>query len=88
MASPRRTAARVWVITSGSTAKVAAGSKPSTVFRPATSSAPSFEPCEPWVSCLVGDGHAMIVRSRMKDGLSVTALAASIAAYRASTSSV
>ena len=44
----------------------------------------------PWilpVFCLFGAGQPMIVRSRMKLGLSVTASPASIASYRAWTSS-
>ncbi len=42
----------------------------------------------PPVFCFVGDGYPMIVRSAMIDGLPVSALAASIAACSASTSSV
>ncbi len=44
---------------------------------------PSAEPCAAPVFCLVGAGQPMIVRSTMNDGLSVTALAASIASYSA-----
>jgi hypothetical protein len=49
----------------------------------ATSSAPRAEPWIFPVFCLVGAGQPMIVCNRMKLGLSVTALAASIASYRA-----
>ncbi len=53
----------------------------------ATSGSPSAEPWAAPVFCLFGAGQPMIVRSAMSDGLSVTALAASNAAYRACTSS-
>ena len=53
----------------------------------ATSSAPSAEPWALPVFCLVGAGQPMIVRSRMNDGRSVSSVAASSAAYSASTSS-
>ena len=74
-------------MTSGSTSKASAGSKPSTSLVAATSSAPSAEPCAFPVFWAFGAGQAMIVRSRMKLGLSVTASAALIAAYSAGTSS-
>ena len=53
----------------------------------ATSSAPSAEPWLLPVFCRVGAGHAMIVRSTMKLGRSVTASALRIASYSAGTSS-
>ena len=65
----------------------ASGSKPSTSLVAATSSAPRAEPCALPVFWALGAGQAMIVRSRMKLGLSVTASAALIAAYSAGTSS-
>ncbi len=54
----------------------------------ATSSAPSAEPWAEPVPCLFGAGHAMIVLSRMKLGLSVTRSAALMASYSAGTSSL
>ena len=53
----------------------------------ATSSSPSAEPWALPVFCLFGAGQPMIVRSTMNDGRPVSALAASIAASSASTSS-
>ena len=68
-------------ITSDSTTNDCVGSKRRTSFTAATSSAPSAEPCTFPLFCLPGDGHPMIVRSTMSDGWSVTALAATIAAF-------
>jgi hypothetical protein len=74
--------------TSSSTGKFTSGSKPRISLvagdlvgaeRGAVRGLPVF--------CLVGAGQPMIVRSTMNDGLSVTALAASIASYSAWTSS-
>ena len=53
----------------------------------ATSSAPSAEPWALPVFWALGAGQAMIVRSTMKLGRSVTASASRIAAYSAGTSS-
>jgi hypothetical protein len=53
----------------------------------ATSSAPSALPCALPVFCASGAGHAMIVRSEMKDGRSVTSRALSSALASAATSS-
>ena len=75
----KRAVSRVCAITSGATSKVFSGSKPSTVFKPASSSAPS---AEPWILpefCFLGDGQPMMVRKVIRDGLSVTDLAFSIA---------
>ncbi|CAM3924783.1 hypothetical protein ISCU110981_19900 [Isoptericola cucumis] len=79
--------ARVWARTSSSMWKLTSGSRPSSFFRPATSSTPMAEPWMPPVFCLVGDGQPMMVRRAMNDGLPVSALAASRAAASASTSS-
>ncbi len=49
----------------------------------ATSSSPSAEPWAASVFCAFGAGQAMIERIAMKDGLSVTSFAASIASYSA-----
>ena len=65
----------------------ASGSKPRISLVAATSSAPSAEPWILPVFCLFGAGQPMMVRSAMNDGRSVSALAASSAAYSASTSS-
>ena len=61
-------------MTSAATSKVWSGSKPSIFLVAATSSSPSAEPWALPVFCALGAGQAMIVRSRMKLGLSVTAL--------------
>jgi len=53
----------------------------------ATSSTPSAEPCALPVFCSFGAGQPMIVRSRMIEGRSVSASAASTARCSASTSS-
>jgi hypothetical protein len=74
-------------MTSSETSKVCSGSKPRIFLVAATSSAPAAEPWILPVFCLFGAGQPMIVRSRMKVGLSVTARPASIASYRAWTSS-
>ena len=74
-ALPRATASRVCSSTPGGTSKVWSGSKPSTFLVAATSSAPSAEPCALPVFCRFGAGQAMIVRSTMKLGRSVTASA-------------
>ena len=74
-------------ITSSSTTKDFSGSNPRTFFVAASSSAPK---AEPWIFplfCLPGEGHPMIVFRMISDGLSVSPLAASIAAYSSATSS-
>ncbi|KFC53035.1 hypothetical protein GY12_12780 [Micrococcus luteus] len=73
---------------SGSTSKVVVGSSPRPSFRPATSSVPSLEPWMPPVFCFVGEGQPITVRSLISEGRPVSALAATRASYRASTSSV
>ena len=57
------------------------------VLSAAISSAPRAEPWEPAVPWAEGAGHAMIVRRRMNDGLSVTFWAARIASLSAARSS-
>ena len=79
-ALPRATAARVCSRTSAGTSKVCSGSKPRIFLVAATSSVPSAEPWLLPVFWRVGAGHAMIVRSTMKLGRSVTAWALRIAA--------
>ena len=74
-AAPLRVQAR----RTSSTSKDFSGSKPRTFFKPASSSAPSFAPWAAPVPCFVGQGQAMIVDRRMNEGLSVTALAFSMA---------
>ena len=74
-------------MTAGSTANEASGSKPSSSFRPRTAAVPSLLPCAECEPVLPGTGHAIRVRNAMNDGLSVTALAAAMAAASASTSS-
>ena len=59
-------------ITSSATSKVCSGSKPRIFLVAATSSSPSAEPCALPVFCAFGAGQAMIVRSAMKLGRSVT----------------
>ena len=86
-ALPRSTAWRVCSSTPGGTSKVLSGSKPRTRLVAATSSSPSAEPWALPVFWAEGAGHAMIVRSTMKLGRSVTALALRIASCRAGTSS-
>ncbi len=86
-AFPRSTARRVCSITPAGTSKVWSGSKPSTFLVAATSSAPRAEPWALPVFWASGAGHAMIVWSTMKLGLSVTACALRIASYSAGTSS-
>ncbi len=76
---PRSRASRVWPSTSSETSKVFSGSKPRTRLVAATSSSPSAEPCAASVFWALGAGQAMIERIAMKDGLSVTCFAASIA---------
>ena len=78
--APRSTSRRVCAMTSGSTAKLTAGSNPSSSFVAAISSAPSALPWTDSVPRLFGLGQPMIVLSTMSDGLSVTAFAASMAA--------
>ena len=51
------------------------------------SSSPMAAPWMPSVPCLVGSGQPMMVSSLMMEGLSVTLLAASMASWRAWTSS-
>ena len=80
--------ARTAATASSSTANMASGSAPRASFRPDRASAPSFAPWMPPVFCLPGVGQPMMVRTAMIDGLSVTALAALMAADRASTSSL
>ena len=67
-------------MTSSETSNDFSGSKPRMVLVAAISSAPSADPCEAPVFILVGAGKAITVRRQMIDGLSVTALAASMAA--------
>lgn len=83
---PRSSASRVCARTSSLTSKDFSGSKPRTRLVAATSSSPSAEPWAASVFWACGAGQAMIERIAMNDGLSVTAFAASIAAYSASTS--
>ena len=78
-ALPRSTALRVCSMTSSATSKVCSGSKPRIFLVAATSSAPSAEPWALPVFWAFGAGQAMIVRSTMKLGWSVTASAAWIA---------
>ena len=82
---PRSTTLRACSSTSAATSKVCvrveARAPP---WSPPTSSSPSAEPCALPVFCLFGAGQAMIVRSPMNDGRSVSALAASSAASSAS----
>ena len=85
--SPRSTTRRACASTSGSTSKLLSGSKPRARLTPATSSAPSAAPCTPPVFIFFGAGKPMTVRSRMIEGRSPTALAASAAARIAETSS-
>ena len=83
-ALPRSAAlARAWSTAAGSTAK-GLSSKPSSAFMALISSAPILAPCTECEPALVGSGHPMTVVSLMKEGLSVTARAASIAAYSSS----
>src|SRR3954453_6839458 len=84
---PLSTTERACASTSSVTSNVCSGSKPSSRFVAATSSAPRAEPCALPVFCLFGAGQPMIVRSVMNDGRLVSAFAASIAASSASTSS-
>jgi hypothetical protein len=62
-------------MTSSGTSNVRSGSKPSTFLVAATSSSPRAEPCALPVFCAFGAGQAMMVRSRMKLGLLVSAFA-------------
>ena len=70
---------RVYSMTASETSKCFSGSNPRAVFRPATSSAPKAEPWIFPVFCFFGEGQPIIVRMVIKDGLSVTDLACSIA---------
>ncbi len=76
---PRSTALRVCSMTSSPTSKVRSGSKPMTRLVAATSSAPRAEPWASPVFWASGAGHAMIVRSTIRLGWSVTRSAAWIA---------
>ena len=73
--------------TPGGISKVWAGSNPSSSLVLATSSSPSADPCAFPVFWASGAGQAMIVRSTMKLGRSVTASAFLIASCSAGTSS-
>ena len=78
-ALPRWATSRTWSMISGSIWKDFSGSKPRISLVAATSSAPSAEPWMPPVFCLVGEGQPMMVLSAIRDGLSVTLVAATIA---------
>src|SRR5450631_450734 len=84
---PRPITSRARAMTSASTSKVWAGSKPSSVLVAAIALSPSAEPWDAPVSSLPGVGQAMTVLSTTSVGLSLTVLALSIAASSASTSS-
>ena len=84
---PRSTSDRVWASTSSETSNVWSGSKPRTFLVAATSSSPRAEPCASPVFWALGAGQAMIVRSTIRLGLSVTLSAFSSAFQTASTSS-
>ena len=87
-ASPERFATeRVCSMTSSGTSKDCSGSKPSSFLIRATASSPSAAPWEAPVFMALGAGYAMTVRTRMKVGRCVSALASATARSMASTSS-